>query len=253
MAFFIGNSFCRLCQADEKQLMEELLMCSKGLLAKGLSLPDNAAIQSARFPSSSEVWMLSVKNADQSQPLCVKIDLKNAASNSISNGPHLNEILLHTKIYNLRPDVNSICHVRNPYTLYATLNGSLEKVHGEAALILGDIPVIDYNSFYDARSYIDEKKLDIITRASIGEPLRPIRTIVLRTNSVLGLGSCIHEARAFVEILEEWAMFDVFAKLFGGPHYTLALEQLRSLGSRYARSIKFGGRQSSKPSQLKED
>jgi ribulose-5-phosphate 4-epimerase/fuculose-1-phosphate aldolase len=252
MAFFIGNSFCRLCQVDEKQLMEELLICSKGLLAKGLSLPDNA-VQSARLPASSEAWILSGKHADQFQPLCIKIDLKKAPSDQISNRPLLNEILLHTKIYNLRPDVNSICHTRNPYSLYATLNGSLEKVHGEAALILGDIPIIDYNSFHNARFYIDEKKLDVITRASIGEPLRPIRTIILKGNSVLGLGACIHEARAFVEILEEWAMFDVFAKIYGGPHHILTLEQLRSLGSRYARSIKFGGRQSSKPSQLKED
>jgi hypothetical protein len=57
------------------------------------------------------------------------------------------------------------------------------------------------------------------------------------------LGSCIHEARAFAEILEESARFYMISKIFGGPLNLLTLDQLRGLGSRYARAIKFGGRQ----------
>lgn len=243
MAFFIGNSFCKLCQVDEKQLAEELLLCSKGLTAKGLSFPKNA-VQSARLPGSNEAWLLTEKHAGQPQTSCIKVDLKKAPSDQISDKQLINEALLHAKIYDLRPDVNSICHTKNQYTLCATFNEPLEKVHGEAALILGDIPIIDYNSFpHDDELCANEKELEAIARASIGEPLRPIRTIILKGNGVLGLGACIHEARAFVEILEEWAMFIVFAKMHGGPHHVLTLEQLRSLGSRHARSIKFGGRQ----------
>jgi ribulose-5-phosphate 4-epimerase/fuculose-1-phosphate aldolase len=243
MAFFIGNSFCRLCQVDERQLAEEFLLCAKGLSAKGLSFPKNA-VHSARLPDSGEMWILAGKLADQTQASCIKVDLTSALSDQIHDKRLLNEILLHAKIYDLRPDVNSICHTKNQYTLCATLNGPLEKVHGEAALILGDIPIIDYNSFlHDDGFCANEKELEAIARASIGEPLRPIRTIILKGNGVLGLGACIHEARAFVEILEEWAMFIVFAKMHVGPHHVLTLEQLRSLGSRHARSIKFGGRQ----------
>jgi len=243
VAFSIGNSFCRLCQVDEKQLVEELLLCSKGLSAKGLYLPKNA-IHSARLPTSNEVWMIPGRHADQAQTSCIKVDLKTAPSNQIFDKQTINEILLHAKIYDLRPDVNSICHTKNPYTIYATLNGPLEKVHGEAALILGDIPIIDYSCFSENHEfYASEKQLEALARTSIGEPLRPIRIIILKGNSVLGLGACIHEARAFLEILEEWSMFMVFAGIHGGPHHLLTLEQLRSLGARYARSIKFGGRQ----------
>lgn len=266
MAFFVGNSFCRLCQTDEKQLANELLLCTRGLSVKGLSFPKNA-VQSARLPGSKEAWILAGDRVDQPQESCIKVALKKASSDQIllSSLPSLplskkqlflKEIILHTMIYDLRPDVNSICHTRSPYTVYSTLRGPLEKIHGEAALILGDIPIIDYynnnknNNSFPPFSDIDgfcinQSELEVIARASIGEPLRPIRTIILKGNGVLGLGACIHEARAFVEILEEWAMFSVFANMHGGPHHILTLEQLRSLGSRYARSIKFGGRQQS--------
>ncbi len=226
MAFFIGNSFCRLCQTSEEQLVDELAVCSKGLLAKGLSFPADAL--SARLPGSSAIWML------RAQGQTFKIDINNLGQVSE------HEISLHAKIYDLRPDVNAICHTRNPYTVYATLDGPLEKVHGEAALILGDMPIIDHDSVKDT----DCKLIESVAKASVGEPLRPIRTILIRGKGVLGLGACIHEARAFVEILEEWAMFKMFARMHGKSLNVLTLEQLRSLGARYARSIKFGGRQS---------
>ena len=49
------------------------------------------------------------------------------------------EFKLHSKLYKFRPDVNAICHTKSPYTLSSFFNGKLENVHGEAALILGDI------------------------------------------------------------------------------------------------------------------
>ncbi|NOJ27550.1 MAG: class II aldolase family protein [Nitrososphaera sp.] len=225
-AFFMGNSFCRLCQKDEKQLISELAICSKGISAKGLSFA-NGSVQSARLPGSTGIWTLSRNDAKPSF-----IDISNPSQLSES----IPDISIHAAIYRQRPDINAICHTRNPYTICAAAGGSLEKVHGEAALILGDIPVIDYN--------LTGPYLELISKASIGEPLRPIRTVILAGNGVLGLGACIHEARAFVEILEEWAMFKIFSKIHGKTVNVLTLEQLRSLGSRYARSIKFGGRQS---------
>ena len=70
-------------------------------------------------------------------------------------------------------------------------------------------------------------------------------------HGVIALGACLHEARAFIEILEEWSRFNIYSKTLinGGDCanrsiHILSLEQLRSLGARYARSIKFGGRQS---------
>ncbi len=261
MAFFIGNSFCKLCQNDEENLKNELLSCSKGLKAKGL-FPAYKSFYSARLPNSNKIWIASLisnnfnndENMDDNynpnyfECKCVNIDLK-----SVDN---LNffEFKLHSKLYKFRPDVNAICHTKNPYTLSSFFNGKLENVHGEAALILGDIPVIkvDRDSYELHNSTKNNDTiLDLIVKSSIGEPLRPIRILILLKHGVIALGACLHEARAFIEILEEWSRFNIYSKtlISRGDCATrsihiLSLEQLRSLGARYARSIKFGGRQS---------
>ncbi|MGZ5547490.1 MAG: class II aldolase/adducin family protein [Nitrososphaeraceae archaeon] len=261
MAFFIGNSFCKLCQNDEENLQNELLSCSNGLKVKGL-FPAYKSFNSARLPNSNKIWITSLinKNFNNDEKLannfnyfeckCLNID-------DLKSVDNLNffEFKLHSKLYKLRPDVNAICHTKSPYTLSSFLNGKLENVHGEAALILGDIPVIkvdrDYYELHNSPNNNDII-LDLIVNSSIGEPLRPIRILILLKHGVIALGACLHEARAFIEILEEWSRFNIYSKIFssGGGDcanryiHILSLEQLRSLGARYARSIKFGGRQS---------
>jgi ribulose-5-phosphate 4-epimerase/fuculose-1-phosphate aldolase len=264
MAFFIGNSFCKLCQNSEENLQNELLFCSNGLKTKGL-FPPFKSFHSTRLPHSNKIWITplikSALNRDVDNNYnfnyfeCNCLDIDDNSSIDIFNFFSF-EIKLHSKLYKFRPDVNAICHTKSPFTISSFLNGKLENVHGEAALILGDIPVIKFDrDLYDqdncSENNIDEI-LDLIAKSSIGEPLRPIRTIILPKHGVIALGACLHEARAFVEILEEWARFNIYSKIIGisssdggRPIHTLSLDQLRSLGSRYARSIKFGGRQSS--------
>ena len=61
MAFFIGNSFCKLCQNDEENLQNELLSCSNGLKVKGL-FPAYKSFYSARLPNSNKIWITSLIN-----------------------------------------------------------------------------------------------------------------------------------------------------------------------------------------------
>ena len=262
MAFFIGNSFCKLCQNDEENLQNELLSCSKGLKAKGL-FPAYKSFYSARLPNSNKIWITSLinKNFNNDENMddnynpnyfecnCLNID-------DLKSVDNLNffEFKLHSKLYKFRPDVNAICHTKNPYTLSSFFNGKLENVHGEAALILGDIPVIEVDrDSYELHNSPNNNDiiLDLIVKSSIGEPLRPIRILILLKHGVIALGACIHEARAFIEILEEWSRFNIYSKTLinrgdcaNRSIHILSLEQLRTLGARYAWSIKFGGRQS---------
>lgn len=264
MAYFIGNSFCKLCQNNEENLQNELLFCSNGLKTKGL-FPPFKSFHSTRLPHSNKIWITplikSALNRDVDNNYnfnyfeCNCLDIDDNSSIDIFNFFSF-EIKLHSKLYKFRPDVNAICHTKSPFTISSFLNGKLENVHGEAALILGDIPVIKFDrDLYEIDNCSEnntDEILDLIAKSSIGEPLRPIRTIILPKHGVIALGACLHEARAFVEILEEWARFNIYSKIIGisssdggRPIHTLSLDQLRSLGSRYARSIKFGGRQSS--------
>ena len=58
MAFFIGNSFCKLCQNNEENLQNELLFCSNGLRTKGL-FPPFKSFHSTRLPNSNKIWITS--------------------------------------------------------------------------------------------------------------------------------------------------------------------------------------------------
>jgi ribulose-5-phosphate 4-epimerase/fuculose-1-phosphate aldolase len=259
MAFFIGNSFCKLCQNNEENLQNEFLFCSNSLRTKGL-FPPYKSFHSTRLPHSNKILITPLAKSNLNKETnnnnnynsnyfkCNFLDIDNVL-NSIDNFfDSLPEIKLHSKLYKYRPDVNAIFHTNSPFTITSFRNGKLENVHGEAALILGDIPIINFEQYEteDLENNTEEIE-ECIAKSSIGEPLRPIRTIILKKNGVIALGACLHEARAFVEILEEWARFNIYSRLLrysDVPIRTLSLEQLRSLGGRYARSIKFSGRQS---------
>lgn len=255
MAFFIGNSFCRLCQTNEKDLKHELVICTNGLITKGLLSPPKS-IHSTRLPNSNIIWTLTPLRHDLIKDMKTNHDVNyfdldnlepNNINESINEQSSIHELRLHSELYKQRPDVNAICHTNSPFTISSFKNGTLENVHGEAKLILGDIPVIRLNEDpfnYHKSEKFWEEMIELVSRSCIGEPLRPIRTIILLPYGVISLGACLHEARAFVEILEEWARFNVYAKIIarGDQIRTLSLEQLRSLGGRHARSIKFSGR-----------
>lgn len=239
-AFFIGNSYCKLCQADERHITSEIVNSVEGLIAKGLR-PVRGAVQSARLPGSKRAWFMSISKVK----LSTKYTLRNIEMSDNTVTQYENDdgrehgISLHKEIYELRPDINAILYTINPYTISA-VNRGLELVHAEAALILGDVPVVLYESLNDI---VDSFAVKSLAKASVGQPLRPVRTIVIKHKGVIGLGACIHEARAFLEIIEEWARFEMVAFMHGYPRNVLKLEQLRKPGARYARSIKFGGRQ----------
>lgn len=224
-----------------------------------------------RMPGSNEIW-ITPSGYPRSHTLpedLVKIDLEgNVLEGSLR--PSI-EVPFHTEIYKRRPDVNSVVHTHSPYTQGITLAGFLEQtqgkersnnfamhvfdrdpkiplVHGEGALVLGDIPILKFPKELSEVAlvpYLNPGARDLaklVGEASIGEPLRPIRIMVLINHGVIGMGGCIHEARAFVEIMEEWARFLTVSKIFGGPKHVIKPSDLQALGARYSRAIKFAGR-----------
>lgn len=269
MAFTIGNTFCRLCQLGEERLKEELAACVRGLFAKGL-VSSGGGNHSARMPGANEVWITpSGYPRSHTRPEnLVKIDLDgNVLEGTLR--PSI-EVPFHTEIYRRRPDVNAVVHAHSPYTQGVSLSGLLEGAeraqgravlhvfdrdpkiplaHGEAALILGDIPILPLPEdlgdvpVVPYRNPGARELAKLVADAAVGEALRPIRIMVLLNHGVLGMGACIHEARAFVEIMEEWARFLTVSKIFGGPKHLIKPSDLQALGARYARAIKFGGRQ----------
>lgn len=210
--YFLGNSFCRLCHSSMDSLLRELDVCSRGLILKGILLLNHGA--SARLPGSSRVIF---KGHEGFEDYAIDQDAKG------------DDVATHISIYRRRQDINAVFHARSPMIYAATRDGIIDTVHAEATLVLSDIIIVNDGS------------PESIGKASLGEPLRPVRIIVYR-DEVYSMGACIHETRAFMEIMDEWARVKVIANVLGGARYPITLERLRSLGARYARAIKFGGR-----------
>lgn len=57
-----------------------------------------------------------------------------------------------------------------------------------------------------------------VSRA-FGRPEEQIRAVIIRNHGVVTIGNSIHQARAVVESLEEWAKIWTITKVFGGPKY----------------------------------
>jgi ribulose-5-phosphate 4-epimerase/fuculose-1-phosphate aldolase len=48
-----------------------------------------------------------------------------------------------------------------------------------------------------------------------------VRAVIIRNHGVVSIGNNIHQARAVIESLEEWAKIFTISKIFGGPKYVL--------------------------------
>jgi len=81
-------------------------------------------------------------------------------------------------------------------------------VHAEATLVLSDIILTEDNSPSN------------ISRAAVGEPLRPIRIIICK-DKIYSIDACIHESRVFMEIMDEWGRVKATSNVLGGARYPI--------------------------------
>lgn len=235
MVYMIGNTYCKLCQTDEEQLKRELVNSVKTLYWKGM-VSNAGGNQSARLPGQNKIWItpsgyprVSLEPQD-----LIAVDLDgNVIEGDLR--PSI-ETRMHLEIYKNRPDVNAVIHAHSPYTMGAAISGYLDITHGEAAAILGEIKIIPYSH----PGTIELAKS--VGEALRGEGAKVPRIVILMNHGIVSVGACIHEARAFAEIMEEWARFNIAARALGGIKYSLKPQDLRKPGARYIRAVKFGGR-----------
>ena len=48
-----------------------------------------------------------------------------------------------------------------------------------------------------------------------------MRALIIRNHGVVSIGNNIHQARAVIDSLEEWANIYTIPEIFGGPKYVL--------------------------------
>ena len=117
------------------------------------------------------------------------------------------ELNLHRNVYNTREDVNAIVHTHSPFTIGVSISSKFKHVIEEAKIVVGE-PVIISNKPSGSK--------DLAESVSVAFQKSVTRAVVIKNHGVVAVGKDIHQARAVVESLEEWAKILTVSEIFGG-------------------------------------
>lgn len=136
----------------------------------------------------------------------VKVHLK--TSKVFGNNRPSIELNLHRKIYNKRQDVNAIVHTHSPFTIGVSISSKFQHVIEEAKIVVGQ-PAIISNKPSGSKDLAESV-------SGAFEKEGSTRAVVIKNHGVVAVGKDIHQARAVVEALEEWAKILTLSEIFGG-------------------------------------
>jgi ribulose-5-phosphate 4-epimerase/fuculose-1-phosphate aldolase len=121
---------------------------------------------------------------------------------------------MHRDIYNKRQDVHGIVHTHSPFTIGLSISSRFLHVVEEAKIVVGQ-PLIISNRPSGSRD-LAESVSAAFQKKECSDGTVP-KAIVIKNHGVVAVGKDIHEARAIVESLEEWAKILAISKIFSGP------------------------------------
>ena len=148
----------------------------------------------------------------------VKVDLE--TSRTVGGGGSSSRLKpsvewrMHVSIYNKLLKVNAVVHTHGPYTLAIAISASeLQHIIEEAKIVVGN-PVTIPNK--------PSGSIELANAVSNAfEEEEEVRAVIIRNHGVVSIGNNIHQARAVIESLEEWAKIYTMSKIFDGPKYVL--------------------------------
>ncbi len=117
---------------------------------------------------------------------------------------------MHRNIYNKRQDVNAVVHAHSPFTIGVSISSTrFQHVIEEAKIVVGQ-PVIISNKPSGSKDLAESVSGAFLKGGSA------TRAVVIKNHGVVAVGKDIHQARAVVESLEEWAKILTVSKIHGG-------------------------------------
>jgi L-fuculose-phosphate aldolase len=126
------------------------------------------------------------------------------------------EWYMHVSIYKKLGKVNAIVHTHSPYTLGIAISviDKFPHIIEEAKIVVGNPAIIPNKPS-------GSTELANIVSEAFGRCGEKLRAVIIKNHGVVAVGNNIHQARAVVEALEEWAKILTISKIFGGPKYVL--------------------------------
>ena len=191
--------------SEEQDLREKLVMCMKTLHGRGLitGIGGNASV---RLGGTQEVLITpdALYKGDLKPTDVVKIDFYGNILEGVFK-PSI-EWHFHSAIYSKRSDVNAVIHAHSPMTTGLAIAGKkIEPVTPESAVMLGDVPILEFKC--PGTAELGEL---------VGNNILGHRALILQNHGVIAVGSSIVDALTTVEILEETSTMMFVASHFGG-------------------------------------
>jgi L-fuculose-phosphate aldolase len=191
-----------------------LVNCVKDLYKMGFTSPVSGN-HSIKIENTKWMWITpsGVPRYNLRVEDLVKVNLK--TGRTLGKLKPSIEWYMHLSIYK-KLKVNAIVHTHSPYTLGVTISGTNQFQHilEEAKIVVGD-PVIISNKPSGSKELAD------IVSEAFRHAGEKSRAAIIKNHGVVAVGNNIHEARAVVEALEEWAKILTITKIFGGPRHVL--------------------------------
>jgi L-fuculose-phosphate aldolase len=183
----------------------ELIDCVRNLYSLGL----NTAISGNHSIRNGNSWMWITPTGIPRYKLktgdLVKVNLK--TRKTIGRKQPSIEWEMHLNIYN-SCNANAIVHCHSPYTLGICISSKFQHVIEEAKIVVGNPTIIgNYSS--------GSKELALNVARCFQN--KNTKAVIIKNHGIVTTGKDIHEARAIVESLEEWAKILTVSKIFGGP------------------------------------
>ena len=194
----------------------DLVNCVRNLYIMGYTSPISGN-HSFRLQDKSWMWITpsGVPRYDLKEKDLMMVNLQ--TGKSLGSRKPSSEWYMHASIYNRSARINAIVHTHSPYTLGIAISGEkFEHILEEAKVVVGN-PILVSNKpsgSADLANIVSEKFENWNGTESV-------RAIIIRNHGVVTVGSSIHQARAVVEALEEWAKMLTISRSLGGPKYRL--------------------------------
>jgi L-fuculose-phosphate aldolase len=182
----------------------ELIECVKSLYAMGLT----TSVSGNHSVRVKDRWMWitpsGVPRYGMRADDLVRVDLK--TGKAVARRKPSIELNMHMGIYSSRPDINAIVHAHSPFTIGISISSEFRQVIEEAKLVVGEPAVIANRPSGSIK----------LAEAVSVEFKKGTRAVVIKNHGVIAGGMDIHDARAIVKSLEEWAKILTVARIFGG-------------------------------------
>ncbi|PWU79792.1 MAG: class II aldolase family protein [Candidatus Nitrosopolaris wilkensis] len=192
-----------------------LVNCVKDLYRMGFTSPVSGN-HSVRMQNKKWMWITpsGIPRYNLQEEDLVKVHLE--TGKTLGRLKPSIEWYMHVSIYKKLGKVNAIVHTHSPYTLGIAISviDKFQHIIEEAKIVVGN-PVIIPNKPSGST------ELANIVSEAFGQDGEKLRAVIIKNHGVVAVGSNIHQARAVVEALEEWAKILTISKIFGGPKYVL--------------------------------